>query len=300
MEDSIVHRPVLAREVISFLDLKKTYRVLDATVGLGGHSKKILEVIKPDGLLIGTDCDETAIKLALGELQGTGGKLVLVHANFRDIDKVLSKMAIDAIDGAIFDLGVSSYQLGSPGRGFSFVADGPLDMRMDLRESLSASQIVNKYSKERLEEIIRDFGEERYFRRIAGAIVERRRESPIDSTDSLSHVVLRAVGGRYRSQRIHPATRTFQAVRIAVNRELDSLTEGLCKVVDFLGPGRRVCVISFHSLEDRIVKHKFKDFKSEGKGNILTKKPIVPTAGEIACNARSRSAKLRVFEKGKS
>lgn len=298
MKNSFFHKPVMAGEVIEQLSLKNGYKVLDATVGLGGHARHILEGILPDGFLIGVDCDTNALKFAKDQLAGFGSKThTLLHGNFRNIDEILSGLSIEAVDGALFDVGISSYQLNDASRGFGFGEDGPLDMRMDPTRGRSAYDIVNRLRRDELENIIRDFGQERYFRRIAGSIMTRRTDGPIESSGELSALIGKAVGSRYRSQRIHPATRTFQAIRIAVNEELTNLEEGLARVVDFVRPRGRICVISFHSLEDRIVKFKFRELAKSGKGRVITKKPLTPKDEEKRENPRARSAKMRTFEK---
>lgn len=296
MENKIPHKPVMASEVIDLLQLKNGYKVLDATTGCGGHASFILDKIRPDGVLIGVDRDQNTLKIAEERLNKIGGILKLRHANFQDLDKVLLDLGIEKIDAALFDLGVSSYQIGTARRGFSFENDGFLDMRMDPEEALRAYDIVNKYGREDLEEIIRDYGQERYFRRITGFILEKRKKGAINSTCELSALIKSAVGAMYRSQRIHPATRTFQALRIAVNNELKCLDKAMVKIANFLGPGKRAAVISFHSLEDRIVKIRFREFEKSKKGRRVTKKPLIPTSEEIRENPRSRSAKLRVYE----
>ena len=298
MKKSVFHNPVMSKEVIEHLSLKNGYKILDATVGLGGHARQVLEKILPGGFLIGVDCDANALKFAKDQLAGFGSKThTLLHGNFRNIDEILSGLSIGAIDGAVFDLGVSSYQLNDASRGFGFGEDGPLDMRMDPSRGRSAYDIVNRLRKDELEDIIRGFGQERYFRRIAGSIIARRANGPIESSGELSALIGRAVGSRYRSQRIHPATRTFQAIRIAVNEELINLEEGLAKVVDLVRPRGRICVISFHSLEDRIVKFKFRELAKSGIGRVVTKKPVTPKDDEKRENPRARSAKMRAFEK---
>ncbi|OGW75437.1 MAG: 16S rRNA (cytosine(1402)-N(4))-methyltransferase [Omnitrophica bacterium RBG_13_46_9] len=296
MKNNVFHKPVMADEVIGFLRLKKGDKVLDATVGCGGHASLILEKIQPDGLLIAVDLDQKALDISQARLGNFSTICKCVHRNFSDIDEILPGLGVDRIDGALFDLGISSYQIEDSGRGFSFERNGFLDMRMDLAANTCAYDIVNRYSKHDLEAIIRDFGQERYYRKITGFILERRRKSPITSSQELSWVIGRAVGGRYKKQRIHPATRTFQAIRIAVNDELENIDRALVNVVGFLKPKARLCVISFHSLEDRIVKIRFKEFEKSGKGRIITKKPMAPAACEIRENPRARSAKLRVFE----
>jgi 16S rRNA (cytosine1402-N4)-methyltransferase len=284
-------------EVAGALRLEKGYTVLDATVGSGGHAGFILDKIGPDGILIGIDRDKDALETAKKRLSKFGKAYRPARTNFKDLDKVLRKDGIEKIDAALFDIGISTCQFEDGTRGFSFEREGPLDMRMDQSSPLSAYDIVNKYKAEDLEEVIRDFGEERYFRRITGFILERRKTRPINSTRELAGIIEEAVGRWYRHQKIHPATRTFQALRIEANGELDNISVALGKALDFLNSGKRVCVISFHSLEDRIVKKRFKEFQREGRGRIVTKKPARPTDDEIRENPRSRSAKLRVFEK---
>ncbi len=292
-----MHTPVLTKEVIRYLNLKKGGTYLDATLGCGGHAALILEEILPDGLLIGIDCDEEALTSArnkLSEFKKSSYKIV--KSNFKDIDFILANIGIKKVDGALFDLGVSLLQFKNANRGFSINLNGALDMRMDLSQSLSAFDVVNKYSEKELYKIIREFGEERYAGRIARFICERRRTSRIRTTSELANVITRAVGRRYRKLKIHPATRTFQAIRITVNKELDALSEALRKLPFILSKGARVCVISFHSLEDRIVKGYFKRYAKEDKFLLVNKKPIVPSFEEKGENPRSRSAKMRVAE----
>lgn len=296
MENSTLHKPVMVDEAIRFLRLENGHKVLDATVGCAGHSSLILKKIQPNGLLIGIDRDERTLEIAKNRLKDYKDNYRFVHANFKDLDAVLLKLNIKKIDAALFDLGLSSYQLDDAGRGFSFSRDGFLDMRMDLSSGLRAYDIVNRASREDLERIMRDFGEEKFFRRITGFVIDRRKESPIETTRELADTIQNAVGKFYRSQKINPATRTFQGIRIAVNEELKSIDEALGKIVNFLKPNARLCVISFHSLEDRIVKHRFREFKREYRGKIITKKPLEPTLSEKKDNPRARSAKLRVYE----
>jgi len=288
----------MADEAIDFLKLRKGSVILDATVGCAGHAEKILEKISPGGFLIGIDADRESLAIAEERLKNfERASYSLLHGNFRDIDRLFEKLNIKHIDGALFDLGISSYQLENPERGFSFGRSGFLDMRMDNSNSLRAYDVVNRCKREDLENIIREFGEERYFRRIAGAILEERKTRSIETTKELADLITRAVGGKYRSQKIHPATRTFQALRIAVNDELKSLEGAISKVWNFLNCGARACVISFHSLEDRIVKRSFKELAKNERALILTKKPVVPSEDEKRENARSRSAKMRAAEK---
>jgi 16S rRNA (cytosine1402-N4)-methyltransferase len=297
MEMQVLHKPVMVDEVLQYLDPNGKDVILDATVGLGGHAYEIVKKLGVGGQLIGIDRDENALKLTEGRLKEFSDVLRLVHANFNSIDTVLSQLQIEKVDGALFDLGVSSYQLEDASRGFSFDRDGFLDMRMDQAEEKSAFDIVNRLRKDELERVIREFGEERYARRIADFIVERRKNAKLKTTVELRDLVVKAVGGRYRGLRIHPATRTFQAIRIAVNDELSNLEEVITKIIKLLSDKARVCVISFHSLEDRIVKNKFKELAKGKLGMVLTKKPLIPSEQEIAKNPRARSAKLRVFEK---
>ena len=292
-----MHRPVMLEEVLRFLDLRPGKKVLDATLGGGGHSKEILTRISPGGMLVGCDSDPAAVDRAHQSLKDFTGSFTLVNRNFRHLGEVLDHEAPGKIDAALFDIGVSSYQMDEPGRGFSIKNPGPLDMRMDPAQKVSALDLVNRLREEELSEIIKNFGEERFHKRIARAIVERRREKKLETTGDLASAVYRAVGGRYQKGRLDPATRTFQAIRIAVNDELEALREGLEQVVPRLNVGGRIAVISFHSLEDRIVKNKFKEYSAEGLIKVLTKKPLRPTDAEAADNPRSRSGRLRVAER---
>ncbi|MBN1353800.1 MAG: 16S rRNA (cytosine(1402)-N(4))-methyltransferase RsmH [Candidatus Omnitrophica bacterium] len=282
-------------EVLEFLSPRRGDKVLDATIGCGGHAESILQRIQPSGILVGIDRDQSSLKIAKERLKDFDKLCRFAHANFSGLDAVLSDLGMDAIDAALFDLGISSFQLDDPLRGFSFEKDGVLDMRMDPSESTRASDLVNRLSRDELAGIIRDFGEERYAGRIAAAIVERRKKEPIKTTVDLAGIVKRAVGRKYAGQRLHPATRTFQGIRIALNRELENIETAMDKITGFLGAGGRLCVISFHSLEDRIIKNKFREFEKMGLGNIMTKKPVRPADNETETNPRSRSAKLRAF-----
>lgn len=287
----------MADEAIGSLNLKPGSTVLDATLGAGGHARMILERIIPGGRLIGIDQDPDAIERSMGELKEFKGSLMLSRGNFRDLDRIASRSGADKLQAAIFDIGVSSFQFDEPGRGFSIRTDAPLDMRMDPASSPTAADIVNKTRESELADIIWRYGEERYSRKIARFIVEGRLKRPIETTGELAAIIHRAVGGRYRKQRIDPATRTFQAIRIAVNDELAALEEGLKKAVSLLAPGGRVAVIAFHSLEDRIVKNIFRAFAKDGVLRLITKKPLRPSQAEIGSNPRARSARLRVAEK---
>lgn len=286
-----MHTAVMPDEAVDFLGPEPGDIIIDCTVGAGGHARKILERIMPQGRLIGIDQDAQILKIAGHNLADFKENVFLRQANFRNLDLVLSDLGIGKIDGALFDLGVSSLQLDDKKRGFSFSSDGPLDMRMSGAGS-SAADIVNSLGRDELADIVFKFGEERYSRRIAQAIVNSRRRSPIRTTAQLAEIVSTAVPRR-GYQRIHPATRTFQALRIFVNDELNALEAGLEKAVLALNSGARICVISFHSLEDRIVKNFFKNCAKEGILDILTKKPVTPKEEELKQNPRSRSAKLR-------
>ncbi len=293
----MAHYPVMAHEAISSLNLKPGYTVIDATVGGGGHSLDMIRQIEPGGRLIGVDADPAALKNSEETLKDFKRSLILVHDNFRNLDKIIGETGIDKIDAVLFDIGVSSFQLDTADRGFSLKLDAALDMRMDPGVGKSASDLINTIREKDLADIIWKFGEERYSRKIARFIVEARERKRIETTGELADVVRRAAGARYRKQRIDPATRTFQAIRIAVNDELGALEEGIKKAVGMLNEGGRIAVIAFHSLEDRIVKNIFRLYAKEGTVRIITKKPLRPSASEVAANPRSRSARLRVAEK---
>jgi len=287
------HQPVLVKEVLSFLITDREGVYVDCTTGEGGHAQKILEALSGNARLIGIDLDAAALEIAERRLKTITPfrNFLLIKDNFINIRKILKKMNISEIDGVLFDLGVSSFQLDNPERGFSFRYNGPLDMRMDTDSRLNASYIVNNFSFEELVEIFYKFGEEPQAKRIARAIIQEREKRPVESTASLAGIIERAV--RFRG-RIHPATRVFQALRIAVNRELENLKEGIREAILSLKACGRICVLSFHSLEDRIVKN---EFKSSPYLKIITRKPITPGKEEIKINPRARSAKLRVAEK---
>ncbi|MFH1665859.1 MAG: 16S rRNA (cytosine(1402)-N(4))-methyltransferase RsmH [Candidatus Omnitrophota bacterium] len=292
-----MHFPVLLKEILELLDPEAGDIILDATLGGGGHAGKIAERIKPGGKLIGVDRDPEAIERAREYLNGFGAEMIYVNGNFRNIDEVLGSAGVKNIDGALFDLGFSSFQLDDGRRGFSFLTDGPLDMRLDPRQRLSAAEVVNKFGQAALEEIIRKFGEERYAKFLSRKICEVRGKKRIETTGELTDIICGAVGRKYSGQKLHPAARTFQALRIYVNDELGAVEEGLVKTIHRLNPSARVCVISFHSLEDRIAKNIFRNMAKEGVLKIITKKPVMPGTEEIKVNPRSRSAKLRVAEK---
>ena len=291
------HVSVLSNEVINFLDLKAGKVVVDATLGRAGHAESILKKIVPGGLLIGIDKDPQAVEEAAVKLGSYGKNAVIVQKDFRNIASVLSSLGVSAVDAMMLDLGVSSPQLENGARGFSFQHEGPLDMRMDPGSSLTAEEIVNRYPAEKLRQILWDWGEERMARRIVERLVEARRVKPVRTTKELENIIFHAVPKSYRYGRLHPATRSFQALRIAVNGELEALEEFLREFAVFLKEGGRLVVISFHSLEDRMVKNRFRELEKSGMGRILTKKPVIPTDVEMESNPRSRSAKLRVFLK---
>ena len=285
----------MAEEVDHYLNCLPGQIILDCTLGEGGHASRLASKISPGGSLIGIDRDEEAIEVARRKLNIFGEIIKIEQANFRDLREVVERAGIEKLDGILFDLGVNSSQLQDPGRGFSFRLDGPLDMRMDNREDSQASDLVNKLGRKELEWIIREYGEERFAGRISRRIVEERSSQPILSTVRLAQIVAEALPGRGK---IHPATRTFQAIRIYLNGELDALEQALPEAISMLKSGGRICVISFHSLEDRIVKYEFRRWdRQEGLLRILTRKPVRPGIEEVRRNPRSRSAKLRAAEK---
>ena len=292
------HVSVLLKEAIDFLAIRRGGTYIDATVGLGGHSLEIASRLGPQGHLIGFDKDTNALKLAEQKLSRIGGdnrpKITLLHASYAELPQSVPPASAD---GLLADLGVSSLQFGDPERGFSFQAEGPLDMRMDPQGERTADQVVNRMREEDLANVIYEFGEERRSRRIARAIVRAR---PVRTTAHLAQVIsaaLRSMNKPGARDKIHPATRTFQAIRIYVNRELDDLTALMDAAPDVLKPGGRLAVISFHSLEDRIVKDALRDGAKAGVYSVLTKKPVEAGEEEIGRNPRSRSAKLRAAEK---
>ena len=311
MEYTTEHQPVMPDEVTDGLAIKPGGVYADGTLGAGGHSARILQNLTT-GLLIGVDRDAWAVETASARLRAYGKRFRALRGNYHDLPALLAEQDIFQADGVLLDLGVSSHQLDTAARGFSYNADGNLDMRMDDRGELTAFDIVNGYTEKRLTEILFAYGEERYAKRIARAIAETRAAEPITTTMRLADIIAASVPAKYRVTGGHPAKRSFQAIRIEVNNELSRLGAALRDLVSLLSPGGRVCVITFHSLEDRIVKQLFKALANPcecprdipvcvcGKTplvNIVTRKPILPSEKELADNKRSRSAKLRVAER---
>lgn len=306
------HVPVLLEECIKNLNIKKDGTYVDGTLGGAGHSGEIIKYLNKNGLIIGIDRDENAIEIAAEILSDAICKVELVRDNFSNLGYILEDLEIEGFDGLLLDLGVSSYQLDEAARGFSYMHDAPLDMRMDNRNSLTARDVVNNYSEKDLEKIIKNYGEERWAKRIAQFIVKFRKDEDIVTTHQLVNIIKKAIPRRARENGPHPAKRTFQAIRIEVNGELDIIEGTIEAAVEKLNIGGRICIITFHSLEDRIVKNTFKSLANpcicpqefpicqcgnRPKIKIITRKPIIPTEGELAVNPRSRSAKLRVAEK---
>lgn len=306
-EVECIHRPVLAAEVVDLLSVRKGGTCIDGTLGSGGHARLVMEALGETGLLLGLDRDDEALERSRRQLAGLKGRSQLVKGNFADMAEIARKNGIREADGILLDLGVSSEQLETPGRGFSFAADGPLDARMDRGSGMTAADLVNGLPEEELRRILRDFGEERAAARIARAIVMERERGKIVTTLRLAETVSRAAGGR--RGRIHPATLTFQALRIAVNGELDALAKALEAGLGLLSPGGRMAVISFHSLEDRIVKTCFREHAGSHRSleaggstfvfkpplvTLVTRKPVTASSEEVESNPRARSAKLRV------
>lgn len=306
------HKPVLLNEAIRHLRCTPGKCFVDGTVGGGGHARAILEKTAPDGWLIGIDWDEKALAKARTNLQSFEERLVLVQDNFALTGSILARLHIQAVDGILLDLGLSSFQVDDAARGFSFNLAGPLDMRMDVRRKTTATQLVKTLSEEELADLIWNFGEERWSRRIARNIVRARKVEAIETTDRLVEVINRAIPAGKRPPQKHPATRTFQALRLAVNRELDHLRTFLQGVLDWLRPGGRLAIISFHSLEDRLVKQAFANWarscrcparspicQCEGRPlvRLVSKKVVVPGKLEIEANPRARSGRLRAVEK---
>ena len=291
------HISVMVEEVMDLLRCEPGRTYVDGTLGGGGHAEEILKRTGPDGVMIGMEWDQEAIDEAGKRLKPYGSRARIFRENFIHLPEILKTMEIELVDGILLDLGLSSLQLEKEERGFSFRGEGPLDMRMDERRDCTAADLINDLPPEELERILFEYGGERWARRIARAIVSEREKEPIQTTQALKKIVHRAIPGRFRSYRIDPATRTFQALRIKVNEELENLKEILESGWKVLKKEGRMCIISFHSLEDRMVKEAFRRGDREGMLRILTKKPLRPSEGEQEQNPRSRSAKLRCAER---
>ena len=307
------HESVLLEEVIRGLNIKPWGIYVDGTLGGGGHSFRIAEKLTEGGRLIGIDQDRDALQAAGQRLAPFEDRVTLVHDNYEHMGRVLSDLRIDKIDGILLDLGVSSYQLDNPERGFSYNTDAPLDMRMDRDDNaLTAREIVNTWPAEELANILRDYGEERYARAVAANIVKEREKGPLETTGQLSEIVRRSIPKKMQQRGGNPCKRTFQAIRIACNRELDVLADSLDEMMERLAPGGRFCIITFHSLEDRIVKTAFRRWENpctcppefpvcvcgrKPMGKCVSRKAILPSKEELEHNKRSASAKLRIFEK---
>ena len=306
------HKSVLLDETINGLNIKPDGIYVDGTLGGGGHAYEVCTRLGTKGSIIGIDQDAAAIEAAGARLKDFGEKVTIVRSNYCDMKSRLHELGIDKVDGIILDLGVSSYQLDTAERGFSYREDAPLDMRMDTRQKMTARDIVNDYSEMDLYRVIRDYGEDKFAKNIAKHIVAQRGKDPIETTGQLTEIIRGAIPMKYQKKSGHPAKRTFQAIRIELNRELEVLRDTLDDMIELLNPGGRLCIITFHSLEDRIVKSAFKknenpctcppDFPvcvcgNVSKGSIVTRKPILPSEEEMEANSRSKSAKLRIFER---
>ena len=292
---SPVHIPVLQKEVLNLLNPKANENFVDCTIGEGGHAFAILERILPDGKLLGIDWTRELIESLMAKAGSLSKNLILVCDNFANLKNIVERQGLGQVSGVLFDLGLSSWHLEKSGRGFSFSRDEPLDMRF--QGGVTAQEIVNWWPQKELERMLKEYGEERFAKRIANEIVRSREEEPITSTLQLVSIVERAVPYWYQKRRIHPATKTFQALRIAVNDELNNLGRALPQAIEVLKPGGRLVVISFHSLEDRIVKNFLRENSRKGLLKVLTKKPVKPSAEEVKVNPRSRSARLRAAVK---
>lgn len=305
------HKSVLLNETIDGLNIKPDGIYVDGTLGGGGHAYEVCRRLGEKGSIVGIDQDAAAIEAASARLKDFGEKVTIVRSNYCDMKSKLHELGIDKVDGIVLDLGVSSYQLDTAERGFSYREDAPLDMRMDTRQKMTARDIVNDYTEADLYRVIRDYGEDKFAKNIAKHIVQARAVKPVETTAELSEIIRASIPMKFQKKSGHPAKRTFQAIRIELNRELDVLSDSLDDMIDLLNPGGRLCIITFHSLEDRIVKSAFRknenpctcppDFPvcvcgKKSKGSIITKKPILPSEEELEYNSRSKSAKLRIFE----
>lgn len=306
------HYSVLLKETIEQLNIRPDGVYLDGTLGGGGHAEAVLKRLSDKGHLYGFDQDEAAVEAASKRLSPFGNKATLIRENYRNAVEILKERGVDGLDGIVLDLGVSSYQFDTAERGFSYRYDTPLDMRMDQRSSLSAKEIVNNYSESELFHIIKDYGEEPFAKNIAKHIVKEREKKEITTTFELNEIIKNAIPAKMRQGGGHPSKRTYQAVRIECNHELEVLRDSLDGMISFLKPGGRICIITFHSLEDRIVKTAFRTKESPcicppefpvctcgriSEGKVITKKPILPSKEELEANNRSKSAKLRIFER---
>ena len=306
------HKSVLLEETIESLNIKPDGIYVDGTLGGGGHAFHVCERLGENGRLIGIDQDEAAIEAAGKRLSPFKDKVTIVRSNYENIRSVLEGLGIEKVDGICLDLGVSSYQLDTPERGFTYREDVPLDMRMDQRQEKTAADIVNTYSESELYRMIRDYGEDKFAKNIAKHIVRAREAKPIETTGELTEIIKAAIPMKMRVTGGHPAKQTFQAIRIELNRELEVLNQSIDTMIELLKPGGRLCIITFHSLEDRIVKTKFRNNEKPcicppdfpvcvcgrtSRGRVVTRKPIVPTEEEIEENSRAKSSKLRVFER---
>lgn len=309
------HKSVLLRETVDSLNIRPDGIYVDGTLGGGGHACEVLKRLGPKGRLIGIDQDADAIKAAAERLEPMKERVIIVRDNYRNIQRVLEGLGISKVDGIYLDLGVSSYQLDTAKRGFTYRENAPLDMRMDQRNEKTAADIVNEYGEMDLYRMIRDYGEDRFAKNIAKHIVRERKKSRIETTDQLVEIIKAAIPAKIRAEGGHPAKRTFQAIRIELNKELEVLNESIDTMIGLLNPGGRLSIITFHSLEDRIVKNRFRtnenpcicppDFPvcvcgRKSMGKVITRKPILPDEAEIEENKRSKSSKLRVFERSAS
>lgn len=306
------HVSVLLNETVDGLNIKPDGIYVDATLGGGGHAYEVCSRLSDKGRFVGIDQDAAAIEAASGRLKDFGEKVTIVRSNYCEIKSQLKNLGIDKVDGIVIDLGVSSYQLDTVDRGFSYRFDAPLDMRMDQRQQMTARDIVNTYSEAELFRVIRDYGEDKFAKNIAKHIVMEREKAPIETTEQLNEVIRHAIPMKVRKNAGHPSKRTFQAIRIELNQELDVLRDTLDDMIEMLNPGGRICIITFHSLEDRIVKSAFRKNENpcicpshfpvcvcgnKSKGKVITRKPILPGEEELENNSRSKSAKLRIFER---
>ena len=306
------HVSVLLHETVDGLNVRPDGTYVDATLGGGGHAFEVCSRLGDKGRFIGIDQDADSIRAASERLAGFGEKVTIIRSNYRDMKPRLREIGVDKVDGIVLDLGVSSYQLDTAERGFSYRADAPLDMRMDQRQKMTARDIVNGYSEAELYRVIRDYGEDRFAKNIAKHIVAERVKGPIETTGQLNEIIRHAIPMKIQKTSGHPSKRTFQAIRIELNHELDVLRDSLDDMIDMLSPGGRICIITFHSLEDRIVKSAFRKNENPctcpshfpvcvcgkiSKGKVVTRKPILPSEEEMESNSRSKSAKLRIFER---